>query len=482
MSHAGDATKNRTLPKSNLAASNTFAVIAAKVEAHQTDRTKRAPASFGTPVLTLNNLGGKTRERINMWVYEKTEDYLWTVGHYSPNGEWHTDSDHPTPEEAADRCACLNGDAITRISGIKDLDKKIEAINSLKKDLHEISPFKTEPVDCVLWVKADSVVANDYNPNSVAPPEMKLLETSIKNDGYTQPIVSWEKGDAFEVVDGFHRNRVGKEVSDINERIHNYLPLAVINANRTDKSDRIASTIRHNRARGKHQVSAMSDIVLELKNRNWTTKRICKQLGMDEDEVLRLCQISGLSDIFQDEDFSKSWDIKDSDLTAEEQDQLIGNVTEKDKEENGFRTVNTNDENRIFHKWDKWECYKAGFFESSKKGVTKDQGEEIYREFLSDLDRFGEALNSVINEWTYSCEHYLTNEAMNRIAWLGQASICYAEGLPAAYRGGYNLLTDEEKQAANELALEYLNKWPVNNDREPVSLEEGMPSRQSTIY
>ncbi len=186
------------------------------------------------------------------------------------------------------------------------LDEKIEAINNLKIALHEISPFKNEPVDCVLWVKNTEVKANDYNPNSVAPPEMQLLEVSILNDGYTQPIVTWQDGEEREVIDGFHRNRVGKESSVVNERIYGYLP--VVTANKTDKGSRIASTIRHNRARGKHAVSAMVDIVLELKKRNWSEARIGKELGMDEDEILRLCQISGLAEAFENEDFSAAWE------------------------------------------------------------------------------------------------------------------------------------------------------------------------------
>lgn len=189
-----------------------------------------------------------------------------------------------------------------------DLDERIETINEIKKKLHDVSPFKNEPVDCVLWVRSDNVIANDYNPNEVAPPEMQLLEVSILNDGYTQPIVTWKDGERIEVVDGFHRNRVGRESKIINERINNYLPVVYINSNQSDKGSRIASTIRHNRARGKHIVSAMSDIVIELKKRNWSEQRISKELGMDEDEILRLCQISGLAEAFENDDFSEAWE------------------------------------------------------------------------------------------------------------------------------------------------------------------------------
>src|SRR5512147_489587 len=128
------------------------------------------------------------------------------------------------------------------------LQWRVEALNRTRVVLHEASPFAHEPVDCVQWVPADRVVANDYNPNAVAPPEMELLAHSIREDGYTQPIVAWSReASAFEVVDGFHRNRVGREVPDVQARVHGYLPLTVINDTRDDRGDRIAATIRHNR-------------------------------------------------------------------------------------------------------------------------------------------------------------------------------------------------------------------------------------------
>lgn len=192
-----------------------------------------------------------------------------------------------------------------------DLDAKVECINLMRVLIHEQSPFNTEPVDLVQWVKNTTVGANDYNPNSVAPTEMELLRLSIQNDGYTQPIVTWSNSELHEheVIDGFHRHRVGKEDIEIQSRVKGYLPIVAVSQDREGRSDRIASTIRHNRARGKHSVNAMSDLVIELKKRNWTDERIAKELGMDADEVLRLCQISGLSEVFADEGFSKSWDI-----------------------------------------------------------------------------------------------------------------------------------------------------------------------------
>lgn len=208
-------------------------------------------------------------------------------------------------------------DQITEIlSALDEMDNevKIEAINRIKIALHEKSPFKEEPVDCVLWVASDKVQANDYNPNSVAPPEMRLLEHSIAEDGYTQPIVTFERDGLNEVVDGFHRNRVGKESKKIKERILGYLPVVVINQGRTDKGDRIAATIRHNRARGKHRIDAMAEIVIDLKRRNWSDEKIARDLGMDADEVLRLSQITGLAEMFADREFSEAWEAETTNI------------------------------------------------------------------------------------------------------------------------------------------------------------------------
>ena len=190
----------------------------------------------------------------------------------------------------------------------KDFNERVDLINELRQVIHEQSPFKSEPVDFVKWVPGESVHANDYNPNKVAPPEMELLEVSIINDGYTQPIVAWPKDDIVEVIDGFHRNRVGKESVIVRERIKGFLPTVIVRKEQESKNDRVASTIRHNRARGKHAVDAMSDIVIELKKRNWSDQRVAKELGMDADEVLRLCQISGLAEAFESESFSEAWE------------------------------------------------------------------------------------------------------------------------------------------------------------------------------
>ena len=199
-----------------------------------------------------------------------------------------------------------------------DLDEKVYAINAIRKKLHELSPFNSCPVDFVEWVKNENVHANDYNPNSVAPPEMKLLERSIEADGYTQPIVTWPN-DGYEVVDGFHRHRVGKESEIVKKMVMGYLPVVSLAADRHERNDRMAATIRHNRARGKHSVAAMSDIVVELKRRFWSDEKIAKELGMEPDEVLRLQQVKGLAFAFKDSDFSESWEAESFDQIGQDE-------------------------------------------------------------------------------------------------------------------------------------------------------------------
>ena len=162
------------------------------------------------------------------------------------------------------------------------------------------------PVYNVIAVPVEKIVPNSYNPNTVAPPEMKLLYQSIKEDGYTMPIVCYyaQAKDLYVIVDGFHRYRVMKEYPDIYEREQGLLPVSVI-----DKplSYRMASTIRHNRARGSHDVDLMSNIVKELHEIGRSDAWISKHLGMDRDEILRLKQITGLAALFKDIDFGQAW-------------------------------------------------------------------------------------------------------------------------------------------------------------------------------
>lgn len=373
------------------------------------------------------------------------------------------------------------GKALDEIS-MHGIEAMVSAINAMRQEIHERSPFKAEPVDFVRWVSAEVVKANDYNPNSVAPPEMELLRTSISADGYTQPIVGNEEDGLIVVVDGFHRHRVGKECADINARIHNFLPVVQIRSEQVPRDHRMASTIRHNRARGKHKVEAMSDMVIELKRRNWSDEKICKELGMERDEVLRLCQISGLSEIFSGQDFSRAWEPQGH-ITPDDFVDISGNVEDYDAEEVTVKTANTDDENRIFHTHDKWECEKAGFYETKPpKGMTADHCRAYYRELLTDIAEFERVLALVTSEWKYSCEHYLTNSAMNRIAWLGQAALCRKYGIPAEFRGGYGLLTEYQQLTADEAALRALNGWMAANGRPDVAMEAANPNRQSDIY
>ena len=211
------------------------------------------------------------------------------------------------------------------LASIENLDDLAEAVNAMREAIHEASPFKTEPVDFVRWIKSDLVGANDYNPNSVAPPEMELLRLSIMADGYTQPIVANQEGERMVVVDGFHRHRVGKECADVQARVKGFLPVVQIRAERVDLSDRMASTIRHNRARGKHSVEAMSQIVVDLKKRNWSNEKVGRELGMDPDEVLRLTQISGLKEMFADVGFSEAWVVEagEADLSQLDDDEAL---------------------------------------------------------------------------------------------------------------------------------------------------------------
>lgn len=169
----------------------------------------------------------------------------------------------------------------------------------------------TSPVYAVRAVPVEKVRANAYNPNSVAPPEMKLLEKSIWEDGYTMPVVAYylPDEDVYEIVDGFHRYRTLLTSKRIFERERGMLPVVVIDK---DINNRMASTIRHNRARGTHSIELMRDIVAELVESGMSDAWIMRHIGMDADELLRLKQISGLAALFKGKDFSKSW-IPDQD-------------------------------------------------------------------------------------------------------------------------------------------------------------------------
>jgi hypothetical protein len=210
--------------------------------------------------------------------------------------------------------------------------------------------------------------------------------------------------------------------------------------------------------------------VVELKRRNWSDEKIGKNLGMDPDEVLRLSQISGIAEVFKDQDFSEAWEVDKTDGATGE---LLSDVVPD---------FEPNDKGRIYHTWEKWECFKAGFYAERPKDMTQDEGKEKYREFLANPVRFELALINVTRLWHHSCEHYLTNDRMNRIAWLGQASLAEAMGIPSCCRGGYHLLTEEQKNAADALALRYLNEWLEKRGRPLVTFDEAGGRTEAELY
>lgn len=194
------------------------------------------------------------------------------------------------------------------IAAIENTDERIAMLNQVRGILHEVSPLKHHPVDFVQWQKSEDVEANEYNPNAVAPPEMKLLIRSIEEDGYTMPIVSFPDSETIRIVDGFHRRKAERTSSRIHESTFGYIPLSTIRPEKREIADRMASTIRHNRARGTHSIDLMVNIVAELTEAGMGNDWIMKNIGMDADELLRLKQISGLAALFKDRAYSQAWE------------------------------------------------------------------------------------------------------------------------------------------------------------------------------
>ena len=186
---------------------------------------------------------------------------------------------------------------------------RLEAIEQAREALHNLSPVCGQPVDRIRWVPVDMVEPNDYNPNSVAKVELGLLYTSILHDGYTQPVVTiWDaEKEKYVIVDGFHRYFTCRNNQDIRDRNLGYLPVVVL-----DKpiNDRMASTVRHNRARGKHSIDGMSNMVFQMLENGWSESEICAELGMEAEEVLRLKHITGFSKLFEDVEYKKAWESK----------------------------------------------------------------------------------------------------------------------------------------------------------------------------
>lgn len=192
---------------------------------------------------------------------------------------------------------------------ITDTREKILFLEELRAFIHEISPQHSQPVNFVRWIPIEKVHANDYNPNSVAKNEMRLLYVSISHDGYTQPVVTVydDKKDQYVIVDGFHRYTTMRLNQDIADRNNGLLPVVVI-----EKSinDRMASTVRHNRARGKHSVSGMANMVFQMLENGWTDEAICAELGVEPDELIRLKHVTGFSKLFENVEYRRSWETK----------------------------------------------------------------------------------------------------------------------------------------------------------------------------
>lgn len=197
---------------------------------------------------------------------------------------------------------------IAALSAMQE-EPRIDAINEVRAAIHEVSPLRHHPVDFVRWVKQEIVRGQPMNPNAVAPPEFRLLVHSVEANGFTMPVVAHlEEDETITTVDGFHRGRVGKETPSIRASVHGRLPVTFIRAERNDEAARIAATVEHNRARGEHKVEAMSEVVRMLYKAGWRDDKIREELGMDEDEVRRLKQITGLAELFAERDFSPAWE------------------------------------------------------------------------------------------------------------------------------------------------------------------------------
>jgi ParB-like chromosome segregation protein Spo0J len=197
----------------------------------------------------------------------------------------------------------------THLDSIQETNDRVCFLEELRLFIHEISPQHSQPVNFVRWVPIEQVQANDYNPNSVAKNEMRLLYVSILHDGYTQPVVTVfdPEINKYVIVDGFHRYTTMRLNQDIADRNNGFLPIVVI-----DKpiNDRMASTVRHNRARGKHSVSGMANMVFQMLDNGWSDEAICAELGVEPDELIRLKHVTGFSKLFENVEYKRAWETK----------------------------------------------------------------------------------------------------------------------------------------------------------------------------
>lgn len=203
-----------------------------------------------------------------------------------------------------------------------DIDT-VEYCNRVSEIIGRNHPFRHNPVSCVKYVPLNKVKANDYNPNAVASPEMRLLHKSIQEDGYTMPVVTFydKDSDEYVIVDGFHRYSICQRYRDVNSLNHGYLPVVVI-----DKplGDRMASTVRHNRARGRHSVQGMSNLVLEMLREGKSDADVCMELGLEIDELIKLKHVTGFAKLFEGAKYSHAW---------ESNNQIMSRVKEQEKED-----------------------------------------------------------------------------------------------------------------------------------------------------
>lgn len=201
----------------------------------------------------------------------------------------------------------LKSKLIEKISAIPESEDSIEFLNKVMDVYADLHPFKHNPVTKVRYLPLSKVHANNYNPNSVPTQEMKLLHTSVTADGYTQPVVTFYERDTGEytIVDGFHRYTVCRRFADIQALNKGYIPCVVIDA---PLADRMASTVRHNRARGKHAVEGMSNIVLQMLKNGKSDAEVCTELGLEVDELIKLKHITGFAKLFEGAKYSSTWE------------------------------------------------------------------------------------------------------------------------------------------------------------------------------
>lgn len=223
-------------------------------------------------------------------------------------------------KETADLLLVLSHDILKWLTLDPEADT-IDLLNDLRRVIHSYSPLQEQPVDLVMWVPIEKVSPNNYNPNSVAGKEMSLLYVSVFHDGYTQPVVTvYDKGeDRYVIVDGFHRYFTAFSNPDILERNKGRVPVVVIDG---DINDLMASTIRHNRARGAHSVDGMSAMVYSMLKNGWDDADICNEIGMEPEELLRLKHITGFSKLFANMEYTKAWKTKEQILLEKKTGQL----------------------------------------------------------------------------------------------------------------------------------------------------------------